>query len=194
MENTAAYIIETIAPIFNKKGYIGTSLSDLTKATDLTKGALYGNFKNKEELAIASFRYNIKKVITPLHSILIKEKNSISKLFAVTNYYRTYYQVAAARGGCPMLNVGVDAEHNNNTLYKIAKKESEKLCLGLETIIQKGIDCNEIKKSIDATKYAMNIYAMIEGAIFMSFIQKNESYLHNMLDHIDEEIVNNIKS
>ena len=51
-EKTTKYIIETVAPIFNRKGYAATSMSDLTAATGLTKGAIYGNFKNKEELAI----------------------------------------------------------------------------------------------------------------------------------------------
>ena len=39
-ENTKAYIVEQTAPIFNKKGYIGTSLTDLTEATGLTKGCV----------------------------------------------------------------------------------------------------------------------------------------------------------
>ena len=47
---TKQYILEKIAPIFNKNGYAGTSLSDVTKATGLTKGAIYGNFKDKEEI------------------------------------------------------------------------------------------------------------------------------------------------
>ena len=44
-EKTKEYIIATSAPIFNKQGYAGTSMSDITKATGLTKGVLYGNFK-----------------------------------------------------------------------------------------------------------------------------------------------------
>jgi len=46
-EQTRRMIIEKAAPIFNKKGYLGTSISDLTKSTGLTKGAIYGNFKDK---------------------------------------------------------------------------------------------------------------------------------------------------
>lgn len=57
-ERTTQYIIETVAPIFNKYGYVGTSMSHLTEATGLTKGAIYGNFENKEALALASFEYN----------------------------------------------------------------------------------------------------------------------------------------
>ncbi|MCH7525627.1 MAG: TetR/AcrR family transcriptional regulator [Bacteroidetes bacterium] len=193
MENTSEYIIKKIAPIFNKQGFIGTSLSDLTKVTNLTKGALYCNFANKEELALKSFQLNIKKTITPLYSILRREKNSINKLLALTNYYRTYYELAKERGGCPVLNVGIDAKHNNIALYDEAKKESNKLVLGLSMIIQNGIDNKEIIKSIDAIIYAMNIYAMIEGAIFMSFMQENSDFLNNILNHIDLEIINKMK-
>ncbi len=47
-EKTKAFIIEKAAPVFNTKGYAGTSLSDLTAATGLTKGAIYGHFENKD--------------------------------------------------------------------------------------------------------------------------------------------------
>ena len=58
-ENSSEYIIEKVAPLFNSKGYVGTSLSDLTKVTGMTKGALYCNFDNKEDIALAAFKYNV---------------------------------------------------------------------------------------------------------------------------------------
>jgi len=57
-ERTTQYIIETVAPLFNQRGYSATSLSDITSAVGLTKGAIYGNFKNKEELALKAFEHN----------------------------------------------------------------------------------------------------------------------------------------
>src|ERR1700722_8888899 len=61
-ERTRQFIIEKTAPIFNKKGYAGTSLSDITAATGLTKGSIYGNFADKDEVALAAFDYNIGKL------------------------------------------------------------------------------------------------------------------------------------
>ena len=61
-ERTRQFIIETTASLFNTKGYEGTSLSDLTTATGLTKGSIYGNFENKEEVALAAFDHNLSKV------------------------------------------------------------------------------------------------------------------------------------
>ena len=63
--NTSEIILNKVAPIFNKQGYVGTSLTDITKATGLTKGAIYCNFSNKEDLALKSFQLNIKVAITP---------------------------------------------------------------------------------------------------------------------------------
>ena len=49
--STRELIIDKSIPIFNTKGYYATSLSDITQATGITKGAIYGNFKNKDEVA-----------------------------------------------------------------------------------------------------------------------------------------------
>ena len=62
-EKTTKYIIETVAPIFNKKGYEATSMKDITSATSLTKGAIYGNFKNKEAIAISAFKENVNALL-----------------------------------------------------------------------------------------------------------------------------------
>ena len=40
-EQTKAFIIEKTAPLFNSKGYAGTSISDITGATNLTRGSVY---------------------------------------------------------------------------------------------------------------------------------------------------------
>lgn len=39
-EKTRNFIVEKTAPIFNMKGYAGTSLNDITAATGLTKGSI----------------------------------------------------------------------------------------------------------------------------------------------------------
>ena len=60
-EKTKSFIIEKTATLFNTKGFAGTSLNDITEATGLTKGSVYGNFKNKDEVALAVFEFNTKK-------------------------------------------------------------------------------------------------------------------------------------
>lgn len=188
MEDTSEYILEKVAPIFNKKGYVGTSLSDITKATNLTKGGIYCNFKNKEELALKAFQLNLKKAIFPLQLKLKNEVHSIKKLLILTDYYRTYYNLAKARGGCPILNVGIDAKQNNSALFQESKNITLKLISGLSNIIQTGIDNTEINEAINAEVYAQNFYSMIEGAVFMSVLNDDEDYLINMMNMMENII------
>jgi TetR/AcrR family transcriptional regulator, transcriptional repressor for nem operon len=55
--DTRAYIIMKAAELFNQKGFAGSSMADIMKATGLQKGGIYNHFQSKEELAIASFDY-----------------------------------------------------------------------------------------------------------------------------------------
>ena len=61
-EETRQTIIEKAAVIFNKNGYQRTTMSTLTRALGLTKGAIYGHFTDKDELAVEAFRYSVRQM------------------------------------------------------------------------------------------------------------------------------------
>lgn len=167
---------------------MGTSISDLTKATGLTKGAIYGNFKNKEDLAVRAFKYNIRSELSELRNAIKNAERSLDKLYAITSFYRGYYDSTKKLGGCPILNIGTDANHTNPILHNMVKVTTNKLEGSIEQIILTGIENHEIKKDIDTKKMARNFYSMIEGCMFMATIHNDRSYLINMMDHIDEII------
>src|ERR1700743_2896220 len=97
-ERTRQFIIEKTAEVFNKKGYAGTSLADLTEATGLTKGSIYGNFENKEEVAIAVFDYNSCLVADHVDALIAQAPTYYDKLLVYTKVYNN--SKFAARGGC----------------------------------------------------------------------------------------------
>src|SRR6187549_3321523 len=104
-EQTRTFIIERTAPVFNMKGYAGTSLSDLEKATGLTKGSIYNNFANKDEVALAAFDYNLNMVHTLIQSEMAKADSAREKLMAYIHVYNDRsFRSAFPEGGCPILN------------------------------------------------------------------------------------------
>ena len=109
-ERTKKRIIETVAPIFNKKGYQSTALSDITNATGLTKGAIYGNFGNKESLAEACFNHNVKFLQKGLQMTWAAHPSSIDKLTGLLNFYEQNFETVSNNGGCPLMNVAVEAD------------------------------------------------------------------------------------
>src|SRR5215475_8922783 len=98
-EKTRQFIIEKTAPIFNIKGYAGTSLSDMTDATGLTKGSIYGNFANKDEVALAAFDHNLSKIQQVLREEMSKETSARKKLLVYTKVYDNDYLISFPKGG-----------------------------------------------------------------------------------------------
>ena len=91
-------------------------------------------------------------------------------------------------GGCPLLNVGVDANYTNPALFKKVKYVVERLQGSIASIIEEGIFKGEIKDDINAMKYGTRIFSLIEGAIFTAVISKDESCLLDMMNHVDKMI------
>ena len=183
-EKTAAFIIETVAPIFNKNGYAATSISDITKATGLTKGAIYGNFKNKEELAIASFKFMVKLLMKELVKHMDKSDSPIEKLLLISDFYRNYYLYTNKMGGCPILNVGVDANNQNSLLLQKVRTIIQRIQDQLATIIEDGIEIGEISTKVNAMHAAKRIDTMIQGAIFMAYTMDDDFYIQKQICHL----------
>ncbi len=121
-ERTRQLIIEKTAGIFNTKGFAGTSLSDLTDATGLTKGSIYGNFENKEEVALACFDYNLAKINTAVQRLVSEAGSFTDKLLVYTQAYHSLTGIDFPEGGCPILNTAIDADDTNNLLKDRAAK------------------------------------------------------------------------
>ncbi len=193
-ELTSQFIIETVAPIFNKNGYAATSMRDITSATGLTKGAIYGNFKNKEELSIAAFKFSIKKLMKQISKHLELSDSPIQKLFLITDFYRNYYNYSKQLGGCPVINIGVDANNQNTLLLKKVKEVIEKIQYQVATIIENGIEAGEISAEANALQYAKRLDTMIQGAVFMTYTMDDEFYLKDTMNQIDQMIHNELKA
>src|SRR5471030_203647 len=109
-EQTKAFIIEKVAPIFNMKGYAGTSLTDMTEATGLSKGSIYGNFANKDEVALAAFDHNLKTVQGTIKKEMNKLDTIKEKLLVYVHVYNDYVKHSFPVGGCPILNTAIEAD------------------------------------------------------------------------------------
>jgi TetR/AcrR family transcriptional repressor of nem operon len=187
-ELTAQYILETVAPVFNRYGYAATSMSEITKATKLTKGAIYGNFENKEELALEAFNYNVRKVIGMVSEKINAETSPIKKLKALTDFYRTYNGLTKKYGGCPLLNVGVDSKHQNPILLKHVREIMNKLQKSIAHIIRAGIEQKQFKSTVNPDVIALRILSQIEGGVFITNLMDNEAHMKDVMDQIDKMI------
>jgi len=187
-ERTREYIIEKTAPVFNRKGYAGTSMSDLTECTGLTKGAIYGNFENKEEVALAAFDYNFDKMIAQVRRLQTPGQTALGKLRAFIAVYRYSPNDPFLSIGCPIANTGLEADDTQPALKQKVTGAINKWHRSISAIIHQGIRAGEIREDVDVAEFASLMIAIIEGGITVSKISGDYSYLNRSLDHMEQLI------
>jgi TetR/AcrR family transcriptional regulator, transcriptional repressor for nem operon len=187
-ERTRQLIIESAAPIFNKKGYAGTSISDLTTATGLTKGSIYGNFKDKDDVAVHAFQHNIDLIFDFFSKELKAAGSTQDKLLAYPRSFRKIYRMILSYGGCPILNTAVEADDTHAVLRKMAVDVLAKWKKSIVTLITDGIEEGVIDPATNAQKSAEIIIALMEGGSVLSKVTGEESYILNAIDMAEEKI------
>jgi TetR/AcrR family transcriptional regulator, transcriptional repressor for nem operon len=190
-EQTKAFIIEKVAPIFNTKGYAGTSLSDMTEATGLTKGSIYGNFANKDEVALAVFDHNLLKVKTIMRAEISRHSSAKEQLLASINVYDNFLKYPFPVGGCPILNTATEADDTHPELRKKAAEAVIAWKTQLTRLLEKGIESKEFNSRINAEQVAITLIAMVEGAIMISKLTGKINYRKAVMQSV-EKLVNDL--
>ncbi|WP_312341235.1 TetR/AcrR family transcriptional regulator [Chryseobacterium binzhouense] len=186
-EKTKQFIIEKTSTLFNIKGYASTSLSDISTATGLTKGSIYGNFKNKDQVALEVYHYNASNLKKNVAQSLDKEfLNMTEKLNAFLSFYRNNWTTVFQNGGCPLLNAATECDDTFPELKKQVQISFSDWIGTISEIIKKGQNIHEFNSEIVAEEYAAQFIMMIEGGILLAKTMDDEKYLHLALDKISQ--------
>ncbi|WP_421976373.1 TetR/AcrR family transcriptional regulator [Roseivirga seohaensis] len=167
-ENTKKFIIEKTAPVFNSKGFAGTSMGDIMNVTGLSKGCIYGNFENKDEVALAAFDFNHEKVNEHMKERILATADSIERLLVYPNTYKNYFKYPYLRAGCPILNTATEADDTHPKLRERAEKALDFWRVSIENQIKRGVLRKEIKPETDPSEIAIVMISMIEGAFMQA--------------------------
>jgi TetR/AcrR family transcriptional regulator, transcriptional repressor for nem operon len=186
-EKTRQLIIEKTASIFNKKGYTGTYLSDLTKATGLTKGSIYGNFRNKNEVAVEAFKYNYRELTKEVVQKMEQTERSDEKFLVYLKHYKKEYARIFKNGGCVILNTAIDSDDGNELLRSEVSKTLLNWKNKFKSILDEGIEKGEIKET-DTEKFIVRMIALIEGSIMMAKVLNQPDILLNNMESLENDI------
>ncbi len=188
-QRTRRFIIERSAPLFNKKGYSGTSLSDLTAATGLTKGSIYGNFKDKDDVALSAFRHNVNFIIQAIGQRMEAARSCFDKLMVYPDFYRKISRHIISYGGCPIINTLVESDDTHDGLRSQAIAVLVLWKKTIVTLFNNGKKNGEFGDDIDADAFADLVISLVEGAVAMTKATGSESFIINAMDHLETVIV-----
>jgi TetR/AcrR family transcriptional regulator, transcriptional repressor for nem operon len=192
-ELTRRQIVERAAPLFNLKGYEGTSVSDLMEATGLQKGGIYRHFSSKEELATEAFDYAWQKAVSGRLEGVDTVENHVDRLKKmIANFVDRRANLVP--GGCPLMNTAVESDDGNPLLRERARKALRGWMARLSNIAEEGITKKEINSKVNPRKLARWIIASLEGALLISRLQKDEAPLRDAQIYLDEYLEQSVRA
>ena len=174
MNDTREYIIDKAFSLFLKDSYVAVSISDISNAIGLTKGALYHHFKNKEEL--------FKAVIDKYFVVNEIELNTETDTFlefseaCIRNAKETLQNIFSHGQEFEVINymslIADSFRHYPgfaDQKIQFIQNETDKI----KTILVKSIERGEIRSDIDTTLIAQSYFSNMLG--LAAPIIKNQS-------------------
>lgn len=160
-------------------------MTDLVEATGLTKGSIYGNFENKEAVALAVFDHNNAQVVNAIQARISRADTYRGKLMVYAEMYDHFIRHSFPPGGCPVLNTAVEADDTHELLKARAAKAVINWKKNIAGLIRAGMAAGEFKPGLDPAQLALSIIALIEGGIMISRVTNSPRSLNKILKTVE---------
>jgi AcrR family transcriptional regulator len=189
-QETKERIIALSAPIFNRQGYSGTSMSDILTATGLEKGGVYNHFKGKEELALAAFDYNFRQMSRRFGRAMKAAGDSpAQQLLAIVELYNDgYFEMS---GGCPILNTAIESDDAYPPLKARAQDAMNQWRQLIIRLVDEGTARGEMQ-AVDGDEVATTIIVALEGGMMMSKLYDDLVHLRRAVSFLAGYIRRNV--
>ncbi|MEK8132072.1 TetR/AcrR family transcriptional regulator [Paenibacillus filicis] len=188
-EKTKQFVIEKTALLLNQRGFLSTSLAEITDATGLQKGGLYNHFKDKEELMLESFKHCCALVNEQMEPVMASQPTSLGQLTAFIDFYCGL----DFPGGCPIVNATVEAHAVSPPLYEQAGQAMDNLLAFIGEIIQSGISSGEIRAQVIPKDAALFILSAVEGGLVMHKLYPGNSSITTVREQLFRYIESELK-
>jgi AcrR family transcriptional regulator len=191
-QNRIDTILDAARKLFLANGYLGTSIRDIARESQLSTGAFYFYFTDKDEVYGIICEEAGQVIIDHLKKVQEEGADPIEKLrrmaWSYVDFYRDYpeqFELFALRG-MPFANAGL----SENVGRKLAALDYEIYQL-VEDAVAEGIKRGIIRQG-DSTMMATELAAGILGLLFFHKRGHFDFDLHELLEDYMENILRGI--
>lgn len=179
-----AVVLKTAMDVFWQKGYVATSIQDLTDATGLSRASLYNAFVDKERLFLAVIDHYIETESIKLIEALRCESRPGAA--ALRHYFDRLIAFSCAEGkrlGCLLTNTATHLENKGGNLEIVLDTMFARLEGVLLATLERGQADGSIKPEIDAPKTAKFLITLAQGLRVLSRGRlRDEAFLHDAVE------------
>ncbi|WPU99054.1 TetR/AcrR family transcriptional regulator [Mucilaginibacter sp. cycad4] len=190
-ETTRSYILQKSFDLIYQKGYQATSIDEIIATTQVTKGAFFYHFKNKEEMGLALINELMYPHMIPLLGNHLKKpgdvRTNIYKMMKGLLFENDFFKVEY---GCPTVNLIEEMAPQNEAFRKALTRVIVLWQTEIEMAIIKAQEHDLLNKDLVPGKISQYVTASYAGARYMGkmfgkssytvFLQEFKRYLNNL--------------
>lgn len=184
-ERTRRRIVERSAPVFNTRGYAGSSMSGLAREAGLEKAGLYNHFSGKEELALEAFDYAAGIMRGRFEEALGGGRGAPERLLAFVGVLVGLVDDPPVAGGCPVLNTAIEADDSNPALKERAAGAAMAWLRLMGSIVKEGVADGELRADTDPREVASVVVATVEGALMLAKLHDDPAHMRRAVAHLE---------
>jgi AcrR family transcriptional regulator len=164
-ERTRAALIQAAASVIGEKGWDRTSLEEVASRAGMSRGAIYGNFRDREELFLAVVQQRWKPVAPPYTpgTTFRQHMRVVGKALAAAGPERR----AQALGALSFMLYALTHEHMRDQVERLNRDIYKKMAEG----ITKGFPRTQLPMEPALLVPAM--HALADGLTFLRFLTPN---------------------
>lgn len=185
-DRTRQRILEQAASLFNDRGYHAVTVGEVMASTGLQKGGIYNHFESREDLVLAAYDHNADVLRAMVAGALAGRRHAGERLHAIVGVFRDFANDPPYPGGCPTLNTSVESRGVDPRLHAKARSVLSELLDDLfGRVVARGVERGELGASIDPRAVASVFVAAIEGALLLTEVLEDPTYMDRVAAHLD---------
>jgi len=163
-EQTKHQIIEAATSLFARKGFYGTTISDLTQAVGLTKGALYYHFKDKDDIFFAVVD-SVRRIWEKSVGEEIENASTSTTIEQMNILFKKHAEMISENEFMclVMSNLMNEMESVNPKFSSVLEEIYEDFIHFVNVLVQQGQMKGEIRKDIDSLLISINIVGTLKA-------------------------------
>ena len=172
-------IVTESLKLFSLKGFNNTSISDILRATGMSKGGFYNHFKSKEELFVAVLSEAQRVWRHQNLAGLDKVARHIDKVKKILLNFQNRYLKDSVHfpGGCVFITLSVELDDQIPHLSSRLSEGFGKTKALIKRHLDRAMEAGEIRSEVSTGPVAEILFSSILGASVVYGMDKSDSQL-----------------
>ncbi|MCU1589408.1 MAG: TetR/AcrR family transcriptional regulator [Frankiales bacterium] len=164
-------ILDAAEVLVLRNGFAATSVDDILRAADSSKGAFFHHFASKAELASALVERYVDADVAELRKGLdavADEADPVDRLLSFVGYYERWAeQLVAEEAGCVYIAALAELDLLDDTTSRAVRRGIQTWRAEFGSLLRPALAAARVKSTIDVDELADHLFATFEGAYLM---------------------------